>query len=90
MTISGVLQLSLISNREWSCLFSRFNLLQDQCAGKARSLSFVFQDLCSQPPLPSEVSRRVSACTDISETSEVCDPLEDFCHGYKDSKIKEE
>lgn len=90
MTISGVLQISLISGRELSCLFSRFSLLQSQFAGKARSLSLALKDLHSQVPLPSEVSRRVSACTDLSDASDVCDSLDDSFYGFEDSKIKEE
>lgn len=90
MAVSGVLQLSLISTREISCLFSRYSLLRSQCTGKALSLSVALQDLYDQPPIPSESSRRVSACTDISDASYVYEPLDDSFHGLEDSKIKAE
>lgn len=45
MTISSALQISLISAREWSSLFSRFELVQTQLKGKARSLSLTLGDV---------------------------------------------
>ena len=90
MAISGALQLSLISDREWSILFSRLHRMQRRFSGKARSLSFTFKDLYVDSPVPSDVSRRVSACTDISDVTDGCDPLDDSFYGFEDLKIKED
>ena len=65
MTVSSALQISLISHREWSSLFSRFKLVQRQLTGKARSLSLTLSDVSSLGSL-----RRMS---DVSELSVVGD-----------------
>jgi hypothetical protein len=92
MTISGVLQLSLISAREVSCLFSRFFHMHSHVTRKDRSLSFLSKDLLSQAPsaLPNEASRRISACTDLSDATDAFDPLDDSFDGFEETKIKKE
>lgn len=90
MTISAFLQLSLISKEELSCLFSRFNLLHSQFTGRARSFSSGLKNQFVELPIPSEVSRRASECTEVSENSDSFDLLDDSCHGFKNLKIKDE
>lgn len=70
MAISSILQLSLISDREWSSLFSRVDRLQGKLAGQARSYSFTVTDtLHSRPPSCPELDRKDSD-SDRSECSE--------------------
>jgi MFS transporter, MFS domain-containing protein family, molybdate-anion transporter len=61
MAISSLLQISLISEREWSSLFSRFDRLHDIVAGRARSSFVSIKDLLkSKPPWPRDYCRRTS------------------------------
>jgi hypothetical protein len=70
MAISSLLQLSLISEREWSSLFSRFDRLHDMVAGGARSSFESIADLLkSKPPWPRDYCRRASD-SDWSDTSD--------------------
>jgi hypothetical protein len=45
MAISSVLQISLISKREWSSLFSRFDRIHGQVMGHVQSLSLTLKDI---------------------------------------------
>ena len=47
MVISSIIQLSLISQREWSSLFSRVDRMQEQVSRQAKRLSLTLQDLVS-------------------------------------------
>jgi hypothetical protein len=73
MVISSALQLSLISEREWSSLFSRFDRAQGKMAQQTRRLSFSVRDmLCRMPSVPKNLGRRLSA-TSMLSGDEICD-----------------
>ena len=64
-----MLQLSLVSQREWSSLFSRASDLGDKClAAPAKRLSLSIRD--AMPPL-----RRVSTVSQISMEQEMLDEI---------------
>jgi hypothetical protein len=65
MTISSVLQISLISEREWSSLFSRMELLQKQLTRNAQTWAHVSSY---------DVLRRMSEVSDISFAGEPFSP----------------
>jgi hypothetical protein len=66
MVTSAVLQLSLVSQREWSSLFSRASHISEKCvAAPARRLSFSIREALSSPP----DLRRVSLMTQSSDMS---------------------
>ena len=68
MTISSILQLSLISEREWSSLFSRVDRFHGKVSGKARSLSITIKDILNSKSIPpfNDARRRVSDLSDVS------------------------
>ena len=65
MTISSALQISLISGREWSSLFSRFELIQNRFTGKVWSCACTIGDASSL-----NMPRRMSDLSDISFVGE--------------------
>ena len=74
MLISSALQLSLVSKREWSSLYSRVDQVQSKVARQARSLSFTVKDLLqSCPPPPERLSKRASLCSLTSSVSSTSD-----------------
>ena len=69
MVIASILQLSLVSEREWSILFSRVDNAQVKAFGRARSLSFTVKDILqgiTPPSPPKGLSRRASLYSDSS------------------------
>ena len=63
MTISSALQISLISGREWSSLFSRFELIQNRFTGKVWSCACTIGDASSL-----NMPRRMSDISFVGET----------------------
>jgi hypothetical protein len=72
MAISSILQLSLISEREWSSLFSRVDRLRDKVVGQARSFSFSMKDFLHTRPSNPPVLDRRSYKSDWLEVSGAC------------------
>lgn len=73
MVISSALQLSLVSEREWSNLFLRVDHAQGNVYRKARSLSFSVKDILKGTPpprVPKGLSRRASLCSESSTEEE--------------------
>ena len=85
MIISSALQLSLVSEREWSNLYSRMDKVHGNVARQARSLSFTVQDFLQHcPPPPEGFVRRVSvgsatSSEDSSDDSILFDDSSSFC-----------
>jgi len=79
MVVASALQLSLVSERELSNLFSRVDKAQGRVIRQARSLSFTVKDI-----LQERVGRRrASMCSesstgDISDTSVLFDDISSF------------
>jgi hypothetical protein len=85
MTMSSALQISLISEQEWSCLFSRFALVQTQFKGKARSLSVTLGEVstfCS--------CRRLSDVSDLSDVEDAFSETKITLWDSLPSKVKED
>ena len=85
MTISSVLQISLISEREWSSLFSRLEILQHQFTGTAQSMAFTFGDASSFNAL-----RRMSDVSDLSIGGDIYSQPEMTLWDALHSNIKED
>ena len=69
MVTASILQLSLVSEREWSILFSRVDNAQLKAFGQARSLSFTVKDILqgrTPPSPPKGLCRRTSLYSDSS------------------------
>jgi hypothetical protein len=87
MTISSILQISLISKREWSSLFSRVDRIQGQVTGKARSLSITLKDALTLTKSTLHSTRRDSDLSDIADT---CCQIDMSLSDDITSKVKEE
>jgi hypothetical protein len=83
MAISSILQISLISKREWSSLFSRYDRIQSQVMGHIQSLSLTLNDII--------LSTKSNLLSNLSETiSDACYQMDISIWGDLALKAKEE
>lgn len=68
MAISGLLQLSLISDREWSCLFTKFDRFHGRVTERAQSMKDLLNEKAPILVLPCPLDRATSD-SDWSEIS---------------------
>jgi hypothetical protein len=87
MVTSSILQLSLVSEREWASLFSRVDRMQGTVRRKARHLSFTVKGRLQNPP--PELRRRVSDWSESSEDdSDLVDVAEAVARIFETDKVK--